>query len=286
MARETSRANEDARLTKPTINPYEPTHPATLDGELVSLRFDGVIERADYQRMLPRGEQEWWLCLVLAVLLGICILVFGPASVVLAISKGQPLVGLGLVAFWTLMLAGLWFLKRRVSASDRATRYLKLYPDVLGTAQGEFTAGGLAFHDGVHTYWFGPQHLLRTAICADGMRVYVDASAHRYLALSLECSMRSMWTPQDNSNATGEHWQKCRFCRKTPVGWRCGIKSANHRPRRFRFVVRLLQKSNGELQPSETRHSLSRVRCCSLQPSFSSFATEWRFGCSGAAAYL
>lgn len=184
MARETSRANESARLTKPTINPYEPTHPATLDGELVSLRFDGVIERADYQRMLPRGEQEWWLCLVLAVLLGICILVFGPASIVLAISKGQPLVGLGLVAFWTLLLAGLWFLKRRVSASDRATRYLKLYPDVLGTAQGEFAAGGLAFHDGVHTYWFGPLHLLRTAISADGMRVYVDASAHRYLALS------------------------------------------------------------------------------------------------------
>ena len=178
------RANEDARLTETTINPYEPTQPATFDVELEPLRFDGVIERADYQRMLPRGEQEWWLCLVLAVLLGICILVFGPVSVLFAISEGKLLVGLGLIAFWTLMLAGLWFLKRRISASDRATRYLKLYPDVLGTAQGEFKAGGLAFHDGVHTYWFGPQHLLRTAVSADGMRVHVDASAHRYLALS------------------------------------------------------------------------------------------------------
>ncbi len=171
-------------MTEPTSNPYEPTRPATFDVVSVSLRFDGVIERADYQRMLPRGEREWWLCLVLAVLLGICILVFGPATVLYAISKGQPLVGLGLTAFWTLMLAGWWFLKRRISASGRSTRYLKLYPDVLVTAQGEFTASGLSFHDGVHTYWFGPQQLLRTAVSADGMRVHVDATAHRYLALS------------------------------------------------------------------------------------------------------
>ena len=61
------RANEDARLTETTINPYEPTPPANFDVELEPLRFDGVIERADYQRMLPRGELEWWLCLVLAV---------------------------------------------------------------------------------------------------------------------------------------------------------------------------------------------------------------------------
>ncbi len=81
-----ARASEDARLTEPVINPYEPTWPATFDAESVSLRFDGVIERADYQRMLPRGELEWWLCLVLAVLLGICILVFGPASILYAIS--------------------------------------------------------------------------------------------------------------------------------------------------------------------------------------------------------
>lgn len=205
MAREFGRATEDARLTEATINPYEPTRPATFDVESVSLRFDGVIERADFQRMLPRGEREWWLCLVLAVLLGICIIVFGPASVLYAISKGQPLVGLGLTAFWTLMLPGLWFLKRRISASDRATRYLKLYPDVLGTAQGEFTAGGLCFHDGVHTYWFGPQHLVRTAISADGMRVHVDASEHRYLALSARTFDAFNVDP---ANQLKRHWRQ------------------------------------------------------------------------------
>ncbi len=205
MAREIGRATEDTRLTEATINPYEPTSPATFDVESVSLRFDGVIERADYQRMLPRGEREWWLCLVLAVLLGICIVVFGPASVLYAISKGQLLVSLGLTAFWTLMLAGWWFLKRRISASDRATRYLTLYPDVLGTAQGEFTTGGLCFHDGVHTYWFGPHHLVRTAISADGMRVHVDASAHRYLALSAR--MFDAFNV-DSANQLKRHWRQ------------------------------------------------------------------------------
>ncbi|MDX1925404.1 MAG: hypothetical protein SFV81_02725, partial [Pirellulaceae bacterium] len=191
-------------MTKPIINPYEPSQPATFDVALVSLRFDGAIERADYQRMLPRGEREWWLCLVLAVLLGICILVFGPVSILYAISQGQPLVGLGLVAFWTLMLAGWWFLKRRISASDRASRHLKLYPDLLGTAQGEFTTGGLSFHDGVHTYWFGPQHLVRTAISADGMRVHVDASTHRYLALSAR--MFDAFNV-DSANQLKRHWR-------------------------------------------------------------------------------
>lgn len=203
-ARRIGRANQDALLTKPTINPYEPSQPAAFDVALVSLRFDGVIERADYQRMLPRGEREWWLCLVLAVPLGICIVVFGPVSVLFALSKGQPLVGLGLTAFWTLMLAGWWFLKRRISPSDRATRYLKLYPDVLGTAQGEFTAGGLSFHDGVHAYWFGSQHLVRTAISTDGMRVHVDASAHRYLALSAR--MFDAFNV-DPANQLKRHWR-------------------------------------------------------------------------------
>ncbi|MEO8270148.1 MAG: hypothetical protein ABI557_10520 [Aureliella sp.] len=178
--------------------------PTRCDVELEPLRFDGTIERADYQRMLPRGEQEWWLCLVLAVLLGICIFVFGPVSVLFAISEGKLLVGLGLMAFWTLMLAGLWFLKSRISARDRAARYLKLYPDVLGTAQGKFTAGGLSFHDGVHTYWFGPQHLLRTVVSADGMRVHVDASAHRYLALSAR--MFDCFNV-DSANQLKRHWR-------------------------------------------------------------------------------
>lgn len=171
---------------------------------LVSLRFDGVIERDDYQRLLPRGEREMWLCLVLAVLLGFCILLCGPVSVLFAMSEGKLLVGMGLIAFWTLMLAALWFLKLRINAGDRATRYLKLYPDVLGTAQGEFTADGLAFHDGVHTYWFGPQHLLRTAVSADGMRVQVDARPYRYLALSARLFNGFN---VDSANQLKSHWR-------------------------------------------------------------------------------
>ncbi len=109
------------------------------------------------------------------------------------------------------MLAGWWFLKRRISASDRATRFLKLYPDVLGTAQGEFKARGMAFHDGVHTYWFGPQHLVRTAISADGTRVHVDASGPRYLALSAR--MFDAFNV-DSANQLKRHW---RTLAETPV---------------------------------------------------------------------
>lgn len=192
-------------MTEITNNSDQRARLATLDGTLEPLRFDGEIEPADYQRMLPRRDQEWWLYLVLAVLLGICILVFGPLSVLYAFSEQELPVGLGLIAFWTLMLAGLWFLKRRVSSSDRATRYLKLYPDLLGTAQGEFTIDGLLFHDGVHTIWFGPQLLTQIGIRADGMRVQVDASTYRYLALSARLFDSFN---VDSAKRLKRHWQK------------------------------------------------------------------------------
>ena len=75
-------------------------------------------------------------------------------------------------------------MKRRISSTDRTTRWLKKHPDVLGSAQGEFTEDGLSFHDGVHTYWFGPRLLLRTSISPHGIRVHVDGSAYYYLALA------------------------------------------------------------------------------------------------------
>lgn len=169
-------------VTDPTINPYQPQTPA-LSSELEPLRFNGVIEQADYQCMLPRDEPEWWVYLVLSVLLGTSLLALGPV-IIFVFSDGEPLAGVVLIGYWTLMLGGLWFLKGRVGSTGRTTRWLKKHPDVLGIAQGEFTEEGLSFHDGVRTYWFGPQHLLRISISSQGMRVRVDGSAYYYLALT------------------------------------------------------------------------------------------------------
>lgn len=149
-----------------------------------SLRFCGVIERADYQQMLPWSDGEWWLCLILSVLVAICLLVLGPVSIFLAFDKGDFGSTLVALVFLSLMLVALWFLKGRILSHDRASRYLRMCPDVLGTAEGEFTEHGLIFHDGIRTYWFGARHLLRSRIRKDGIRVHVDSTVCRYLALS------------------------------------------------------------------------------------------------------
>lgn len=132
--------------------------------------------------MLPH-EQEWWLFVVLAILLGIVILVFGPLSLVFAIATAQPLVAAGLCGFWSVLLVALWFLKLRIRSVDRAKRMLKKYPDLLGIANGELSDKGMVFRDGVRTYWFGPQHMCRAAILPNGVRISVDGSVYRYLAL-------------------------------------------------------------------------------------------------------
>lgn len=170
-------------MTQPTINPYEPTsHTAAAPLPNEPLKFNGTIERSDYQDMLPR-DQEWWLIVVLAVLLGIIFLVLAPVSVLLAISKGKVVDAIVLLGFCVLILAALWFLKLRICSIDRVNRMLKNYPDVLGNASGELSETGLTFCDGVHTHWFGPQHMQRAAILKDGVRFSVD-SMYRYLALN------------------------------------------------------------------------------------------------------
>ncbi|MEZ6074524.1 MAG: hypothetical protein R3C09_02050 [Pirellulaceae bacterium] len=94
-------------MTQPTINPYEPTsHTAAAPLPSEPLKFNGTIERSDYQDMLPR-DQEWWLIVVLAVLLGIIFLVLAPVSVLLAISKGKVVDAIVLLGFCVLILVAL-----------------------------------------------------------------------------------------------------------------------------------------------------------------------------------
>lgn len=171
-------------MTQQPINPYEPSHipGSTATGE--SLAFKGTIEKGDYQEMLPRWDLERWLCCVLAILLTICILVFGPVSVLFAISDGHLAVAIGLVCFWTVMVAALWFLKRRVSSVDLANRMLRKNPDLLGPASGMISDYGVTFNDGVRTYWFGSEIAKKATIRDNGIRVAFDGNSYRYLALT------------------------------------------------------------------------------------------------------
>lgn len=171
-------------MTKPNINPYEPVaETVPIPTPIEPICFSGVIEKADYQAMLPY-DQEWWLCVVSAILLGICILLFGPITVWLAIVEEESIVTIAVFGFWAVMVAAMWFLKSRIGPFDRASRALKKYPDVLGQAAGEISNSGLVFHDGVNTYWFGPEHMKHAAFLKNGIRVNVGGSLYRYLALT------------------------------------------------------------------------------------------------------
>ena len=254
--------------------------------ELEPLRFDGVIERADYQRMLPRGEQEWWLCLVLAVLLGICILVFGPVSVLFATFRGKAVGGLGLNRVLDAD-ARRFVVSKTPDQRERSCetpRTAEIVSDILGTAQGEFKAGGLAFLMACIPIGLD-RNICQTAVSADGMRVHVDASAASLLGI--EHRMFDAFNV-DSANRLKRHWPKLAetpVLAENPQGVELWNQISQPRVEAIPFVARLLQRSHGELQPSETRHSWSRVPCCLSQPSCSSPATTGRVGCSGAVSY-
>jgi len=65
----------------PSTNPYQPPsfhrEPTSADG---SFEFNGIIESSDYIELLPPKDLEWWLYLILTVLVvivdGLFLLVF------------------------------------------------------------------------------------------------------------------------------------------------------------------------------------------------------------------
>ncbi|MFK7735382.1 MAG: hypothetical protein AB8B50_05090 [Pirellulaceae bacterium] len=171
-------------MTSDSRNPYEPTSLTESTETGASIHFCGTIEESDYVALIPSWDLERLLCLVLAVLVGICILLFGPVSVMFAISDGYRAAALGLSCFWLALLASLWFLKRRISSRAIAGRMLKLHPDLLGTARGKFSDLGIQFNDGKRTFWFPPASAARSAIQSKGVRLEMDGIRYRYLALT------------------------------------------------------------------------------------------------------
>ncbi len=167
-----------------SINPYQVSHSSDSSSvEDLGLVFDGAIGEDDYRKLLPRNW-EWWLCMVLIVLLAVCLAFFTTATVATLLFVGDPLVGMALIAGCAGLAAAFWFTVRFVNPKVRARRALKRNPDLFGTARGELNVSGLRFEDGVHQYWFGPAHMLGAKISASGIRVGVDANPDRYLALT------------------------------------------------------------------------------------------------------
>ena len=167
-----------------SINPYQVTHPSDSTSAVdLRLVFDGAIGEDDYRGLLPRNW-EWWLCMVLVVLLAICLALFTSVTVVTVLFVRDPLVVMTLIGCCAAMAVAFWLAVRFVNPKVRARRVLKRNPDLLGTARGELNSSGLRFEDGVHQYWFGPAHMLGATITASGIRVGVDPNRDRYLALT------------------------------------------------------------------------------------------------------
>ena len=78
-----------------SINPYQPPVATTaVNGDSACLRFDGVITQEDYRRLLPGGDVERWLFVLLAILLSIVIVFMGMATFYVMMNAGNFVPGL------------------------------------------------------------------------------------------------------------------------------------------------------------------------------------------------
>ena len=170
-----------------TINPYQPTLPPDTDEDLSHspsdrILFDGVIERQDYQRLLPNRQFLWWLQAVLLIVL-MPVLV---GSTLIAAFKlalegvTSEAIIIMLVSATTMIIAG-WCIAA-MRTGWRSRKYLSRFPDLIGVAHGEFNRDGLLTHDGIRQHWIGPTGLSSAMVSKVGIRVPLPGSPYRYLA--------------------------------------------------------------------------------------------------------
>lgn len=165
-----------------TENPYQP--PVTVDCSDERLVFRGEIDFKDYFELLTVSgvERFGWsvfenpvLTILLSVVLGSTVYeVIGTEDYGLAITATMVV----------LFIVGFAWLQKKFSRRSIARQQLQIHRDLLGTAEGELTADGMLFFDGVHHYWFGPSLLRSCVVSRRGVRYQVDRNAYRFLALS------------------------------------------------------------------------------------------------------
>ncbi len=164
------------------INPYQSA--SAVHDDRTRLTFDSIIEPRDYAELLPHRDRE---VILVRTLVGL--LMFVSLLIAVGITVGLALRGWDNVVVPAMVLSVLIFLGASIFAwyfrtSQRAYRQLKRHPDLLSIARGELSELGISFHDGTRQHWFGPQYLVNAVVSNDGVRVYVDQNAYRYLALT------------------------------------------------------------------------------------------------------
>lgn len=163
-------------------NPYQP--PTTEQCLSERLVFDGVIDQADYFELYTQSSVERF---------GWSIFESSLLTIIL-----PPVLTAGVYQYWhqspwqlyftglafPTLVAGLFVLQRTLSRRAIVRRELAHHPDLLGVAQGELSADGFLFYDGVHHYWFGPYLLSNCIVTRHGVRIQTDSNPFRYLALT------------------------------------------------------------------------------------------------------
>ncbi len=192
-----------------SINPYQPPVATTaVNGDSACLRFDGVITQEDYRRLLPGGDVERWLFVLLAILLSIVIVFMGMATFYVMMNAGNFVPGLVMLALCCSFGVGLWFCKTRISAQDIVERRLARHADLLGPAKGELSRSGMTLYDGIHWYWFGPSRLTKSVVMPQGIRIRLDRNPERFLALTTD---QIDGYVESVARGLREHWEESRF---------------------------------------------------------------------------
>jgi hypothetical protein len=201
-----------------TINPYQPTLLPGADEDISPspsdrLLFDCVIERQDYQCLLPNRQFLWWLQAVLLIVL-MPVLV---GSTLIAAFKlalegvTSEAIIIMLVSATTIIIAG-WCIAA-LGTGWRSRKYLSRFPDLIGVARGEFNRDGLLTHDGMRQHWIGPTGLSTTMVSKRGIRVPLPGSPYRYLAYTTRMFDSYSLTQAENLLAI---WRK-KAARSTPA---------------------------------------------------------------------
>ncbi len=165
------------------INPYQAT--TEFDSTPVSVSFEGVVDESMYSRFLPAGERTAFL--VFGAILGLIVL----PGMLLALFFGifvardwGMIIGSSILI--CIMTGPLIYCLRYPTRDEKARRYLKVFPDLVGAMKGRFDTNGLVLWDESKMHWFPWMLLSSFRVSKAGVRVQLEHDHRRFLALGSE----------------------------------------------------------------------------------------------------
>jgi hypothetical protein len=165
------------------INPYQAT--TEFDSTPVSVSFEGVVDESMYSRFLPAGERTAFL--VFGAILGLIVLPGMLLSLFFGIFIARDwgmIIGSSILI--CIMTGPLIYCLRYPTNEEKARRYLKVFPDLVGSMQGTFDANGLVLWDDCKMHWFPWMLLSNFRVSKAGVRVQLEQDHRRFLALGSE----------------------------------------------------------------------------------------------------